>query len=212
MQEVIEVVKAVAATGNILPVTPPGANASWAIHFTGPALKCINIFEPLRSTIVSNVKSAMNSTAGTSQCQAYGYVSWLEGMPFKSSNGSGYVFNERIFQGSSMPAILYLAAFPEVMKAKSHGDPPAACLATTDSLFQGENGAVMSQCELASSKYRASFRYQNGLPTINVTSDSQDDSPIQSVSAVNCTISGSNDGTCDMSPDTLRTLSYSSIM
>ena len=210
--EVIEVVKAVAATGAILPITPPSANASWAIDFDGPALKCSNISEPLRSTIQSNIMTAMNATSDSSQCVAYGYVSWLEDMPFKSSNGSQYVFNQRIFQGSSMPAILYLAAFPEAMKVKSHGTPPAACLQTTGLLLEPEAGAVMLQCELASSKYHAAFQYENGLPTINVSSDLQHDAPWQTVSYINCTTSGSNDGSCDLDLATMRTLSYQAIM
>lgn len=211
-QEVIEVVKAVAATGAILPITPPSSNASWTIDFDGPTLKCSNISEPLRSTIQSNIMSAMNATSGSSQCVAYGYVSWLENLPFKPSNGSRYIFNQRIFQGSSMPAILYLAAFPEAMKVKSHGTPPAACLQPTGSLFEPEAGAVMLQCELASSKYHAAFQFENGLPTINVSSDPQDDAPMQTVSSVNCTTLGSNDGSCDLNSATMRTLSYQAIM
>ena len=213
-QEVIEVVKAVAATGAILPITPPSANASWALDFDGPALKCSNISEPLRSTIKDNIMTAMNATSGNSQCVAYGYVSWLEGMPFRQSNGTGYEFNQRIFQGSSMPAILYLAAFPEAMKVQSHGTPPAACLQNTGSLFEPEAGGVMLQCELASSKYHAAFHYENGLPSISVSSEAQDDdgAATQTIPSVNCTTSGSDDGSCDLSPAMMRTLSYQAIM
>lgn len=211
-QEVIEVVKAVAATGAILPITPPSSNSSWAIDFEGPALKCSNISEPLRSEIQSNIVTAMNATSGSSQCVAYGYISWLEGMPFRSTNGTAYEFNQRIFQGSSMPAIMYLAAFPEAMKIQSHGQPPAACLQDTPSVFGSDAHAVMLQCELTSSNYHASFRYVNGLPTINVTSDLQDDAPFQTVSSVNCTTAGSDDGSCDLSVKTMRTLSYQGIM
>jgi hypothetical protein len=213
-QEVIEVVKAVAATGTILPITPPSANASWALDFDGPALKCSNISEPLRSTIKENIMSAMNDTSGNSQCVAYGYVSWLEGMPFRLSNGTGYEFNQRIFQGSSMPAILYLAAFPQAMKVQSHGTAPAACLQNMESLLEPAAGAVMLQCELVSSKYHTAFHYENGLPTINVSSELQEDgsAPTQTISSVNCTTSGSNDGSCELSQATMRTLSYQAIM
>lgn len=155
----------------------------------------------------------MNATAGSSQCVAYGYVSWLEDMPFRSTNGSQYEFNQRIFQGSSMPAILYLAAFPRAMQVTSHGDPPSACRDSAGSTYEPESGAVMLQCELTSSKYHASFQYQNGLPMINVSSEIQDENePIQTVSSVNCTTSDPDGGSCDLSPATMRTLSYQAIM
>jgi hypothetical protein len=212
-QEVIEVVKAVAATGSILPITPASANASWAIDFVGPALKCTNISRSLSSEIQSNIASAMNASVDTSQCVAYGYLAWLENMPFtKSSNASQYDFNSRIFQGSSMPATLYLAAFPEAMKVQSHSTPPAACRQTVGTQLQPNDDAFLLQCELASSDYHTSFQYQNGLPTINVTTHLHDDAPIQSVSSVNCTTSGSTDGSCDLTRAIMRTLSYQAIM
>ena len=63
-QEVIEVVKAVAATGSILPIMPPSANASWTVDFYGPALECSNVTESLRADIQANIMAAMNSTSG----------------------------------------------------------------------------------------------------------------------------------------------------
>ena len=209
-QEVIEVVKAVAATGSILPVNPPSANSSWTLDFNGPALRCTNISEPLISIVQSNVASAMNAS---SQCVAYGYVAWLENMPFsKAPNSSQYEFNARIFQGPSMPAILYLVGLPEAMKIKAHGMPPAACQEPLGTFFEPEAGAVMLQCELANSKYHTTFHFENGIPNISVSTETIDGPPIQSIEYVNCSTSGPADGSCNLTPATMRTLSYQAIM
>ena len=149
---------------------------------------------------------------GQSQCVAYGYVSWLEDMPFILSDNGQYEFNARIFQGATMPAIMYLAAFPEAMNVKSHGALPAACIDTTGSLLSPEEGAIVMQCGLADAKYHVDFLYQNGLPTIDVSCTPQVGSPMQTISSVNCTISDTNDGSCELSAVTMRTLSYQAIM
>jgi hypothetical protein len=205
-ENVIEVVKAVAATGAILPIKPPSANASWTVEFRGPTLSCTNITQPLSSALLSNIAAAMQSG---SHCEAYGYLAWLENMPFiKASNSSEYTFNSRIFQGSSMPAILYMVGFPGAMQKQEHGALPAAC--QQPSLNDTE--AMMLQCQLTTAEYHTSFNYTNGIPEILVDTNSYDDAPIQTISSVNCTTSGTDNGTCDLTPETLRTLSYQAIM
>lgn len=214
-REVIEVVKAVAATGYILPISPPSVNSTWSLDFPGPALKCTNITEPLSASIRSNIA---NATRSASECAAYGYLAWLEDMPFindtreGAANPSGYVFNSRIFQGTSMPATLYIAASSGAMKMTEHDSPPAACSEDVESLYDPTAGAVMLRCDLRESMYHAKFNYTNGLQDISVATTPLDDSAIQTVSTVNCTTSASEDASCDYTPDLLKTLSYQAIM
>lgn len=214
-REVIEVVKAVAATGSILPITPPSPNASWALAFSGPALQCSDIPEPQSSAIRSNIASATNAS---SPCTAYGYVAWLEGLPFlNGSNASdstlgGYAFNERIYQGTSMPAVLYLAASPESVSIESHNASPVACDEPIERLFDPDAGAVLMQCELNSRSYRTNFTYVNGIQDVRVETEVLGGSNIQTISSVNCTAPNGTDGSCNFTADTLRTLSYQAIM
>lgn len=214
-REVIEVVKAVAATGSILPIAPSSRNASWTLEFTGPALQCANMSQPLRDAVRSNIANAIGS--GQS-CAAYGYVAWLEGTPFihqsntSEPDDSDWTFNSRIFQGSSMPARVYIAADPNAMTIDEHGASPAACNQPVEELYGLDEGAVMLQCELRTSRYETRFNYTNGIPDVSVNTEVLDDPPIQTVSSINCMASGETDGSCDFTPDTLRTLSYQAIM
>ncbi|KAK5167743.1 uncharacterized protein LTR77_007442 [Saxophila tyrrhenica] len=214
-REVIEVVKAVAATGAVLPIAPPGPNSSWALDFSGPALKCTNISEPLRSEIRSNIASA---TGSASNCEAYGYLAWLEGMPFlntsqTNASGSGeHAFNSRIFQGSSMPAVLYLAASPEAMRRADHESPPAACSKPAASLYAPEAGGLMLECALQSASYHTAFDYINGLQDVDLSTVPLDETTIQTVSSVNCTTAHGSEGSCDFTPGILRTLSFQAVM
>ena len=214
-REVIEVVKAVAATGSILPIAPPNPNATWSLEFSGPALECSNISDTLSAEIRANIASS----AGVGEaCTAYGYLAWLEGVPFVngSSSGeasdSGYVFNSRIFQGTSMPAALFLVASPNAMAVDEHNAPPAACEEGPETYYEAEAGAIMLRCDMRASTYRTSFNYTNGLQEVIVSTELLDDLPIETVSSVNCTTSGDGNGSCELSPELLHTLSYQAIM
>lgn len=214
-REVIEVVKAVAATGSFLPINPPSVNSTWSLDFPGSALKCSNITEPLSASIRSNIA---NATRSTPKCAAYGYLAWLEGMPFindtqdGSANPGGYVFNSRIFQGISMPATLYFAASAEAMRMKEHDSPPAACTEDVELLYDLAAGGAMLRCDLQQSMYHARFNYTNGRQDISVATTPLHDYAIQIVSTVNCTTSASEGASCDFTPNLLKILSYQAVM
>lgn len=214
-REVIEVVKAVAATGSILPVPPPSPNANWALDFPSPVLQCSNISETLSSEIRSNVAASMKSS---SECTAYGYLAWLEGMPFSNTSkddtpvDGDYAFNSRIFEGTSMPAALHIAADPEAMAMVDWGSPPAACDQPAEALYNTSAGAVMMKCELRSADHHTAFNYTNGLQSVSVSIASPGNATLQTIVGFNCSTSDGGDASCDITSEAMRILSYQAIM
>ncbi|KAI0971280.1 hypothetical protein F4678DRAFT_434327 [Xylaria arbuscula] len=64
--EVEKIAFAVAAQGNILPITPPAENASWSLRFYGPSLSCGPMNVSVQTQVESNIATWLWADLGNS--------------------------------------------------------------------------------------------------------------------------------------------------
>lgn len=85
-QEPTRIVNAVAAGGTILPITPPGTNASWTIDLEMPKLSCNAMNASLRQSVEENIYQALNetidypyspSTGSALTASMFAYLGWV---------------------------------------------------------------------------------------------------------------------------------------
>lgn len=91
-------VRTVTTQGRILPITPPAANVTWELAFSGPALQCNDIPAAKRDQIWTNMWNAFNCTTDwnpdlTHQStqplpyQPHPYLSWIPLSLLESGSG-----------------------------------------------------------------------------------------------------------------------------
>jgi hypothetical protein len=127
-QPVQHVALAVMLLGQILPITPPAPNASWALNFWGPALQCNDAAAAEREKVWVNIWNTYNSTG-----EPYFYLSWVPWSPgdmeyfldtLKTDHYLPFLFNvsgEAVTGPSSSlvstygPASLWTAVIPRML-------------------------------------------------------------------------------------------------
>ncbi|KAK5175758.1 uncharacterized protein LTR77_000898 [Saxophila tyrrhenica] len=116
-QPVQRVAAAVAAQGQILPISPPEANASWTLDFRAPSLQCHDLRGNEKVDVWTNI---LDQWGNVSDCHySYGYLAWTptpgSSNPFirQSSNSSKTVLqSEHLDYG--VPPSIYVAAIPQM--------------------------------------------------------------------------------------------------
>lgn len=148
----------------LLPISPPSANASWKLDFTGPAVKC----EPLASTeykkVLDNYRK-YTEVASEKIGQLYWYMSWYpgpnrhlnsgqdDGLPFIRSGRNGTL---AISSGTpSGPLRIFL---PPTSGFAEHMDDRWE-------MVDDEDGTAV-ECNLLNSTYGLDFRYEDGRQNV----------------------------------------------
>ncbi|KAK3675115.1 hypothetical protein LTR78_005049 [Recurvomyces mirabilis] len=185
-QLVQRIASAVAAQGQILPISPPASNTSWTLDYSGPALQCSNVIGQQRTAIWDNIFEYLNNAT---RCRnSPGYLSWVEisqtaPYPFAYSNGSMRLADSSLSSG--IPTALWVATIPEMFTSILMGDElyPGACMMqvqfgraknvsdtmgykkTAEATYFGN--ATLLRCTALNASQTASFDYTNGFQHVD---------------------------------------------
>lgn len=94
-QRVQNIAQAVSGLGQILPITPPVANASWTLDFWGPALQCNDVTvneqdgDQIYTSLWNSYYKSLNST-GNLGLVTYTFLSWV---PWSYGDNTTYDLN-----------------------------------------------------------------------------------------------------------------------
>jgi len=218
------VASAALGLGQILPIPPPAANASWVLEFWGPALHCSDVLGTKRNAIWRNIWNAFNSSNPLNGGQpTYPLLAWVPwsvvdqpsyfpdenetfdaDLPFYRKDGYPILSSSTMALNTS--ATLFLAIMPEMLSFSLTGiqvevDAPNATTLTfcdykNASTVQDLNTtlsdcgpmpwqasaafqqATLLRCDLASTSYSAAFRYVNGTQSIQISTNTTEQSPL----------------------------------
>lgn len=158
------VVESSAAQGEILPIPAPFVNSSWALNFTGPALRCNEVNDTLYEDIIINVQDAMESQNCT---YYYRYLSWIPGecsngsLPYSFAGNGTPIFQSPRPGASTLLPTFFVATFPGpyVVNYQNNGchDTGLAFVNST-----------ISECVLYNASYSTDFAYTNGVQRIGI--------------------------------------------
>lgn len=222
-----KIVSAVMATGDILPIQPPGLNTSWRIEFPGPSLQCRDFEGEMLEKLKGNLHVAIEAAGLYSE-----YYAWL---PRVGKNGSipsylpfpsvGTTYNlstldfERrlkftagqLVEDHPKPMTFYMAIMPGIL---------TNIMRPTEKTL---NNSTFLHCELFNSTYTVNFRYTNGIQDVGVRVHSVQTSQSlttayevigsvwdpESKSMVGCSPEVSD---CYLNPHLFQKLAYQSLM
>lgn len=195
-QEVVRIAQAVASTGNILSIPPPGLNTSWITDLIAPSLHCENMNSTSREALKLNIREIMNVTEEHLdwQCRERGnfcgdnnriplmfsYLAWLgDGLPFSVYQYSGNVTAAAWTSSHSVDwksdFTLSVAVLPRVMDdwdIRWKTQNPWTNNSLLDEAFQG---ATLLKCKAKMSKYTLRFAYEGVAQrqSVEVLSDTE---------------------------------------
>ena len=195
---VTEIVQAVAVQGSIAAITPPAVNTTWSVEFAGPVLTCQNVSAPQSYAIISNIADANLNNTLPNNCRAYGFIAWMATgsnessiLPFKSTGNGTYTLPSYNGLTYGTPAVLFMAAMPDVMTVVDYGDHSLTLFCEDqDTVRQidlaklAENSTFI-ECEMVNASYAVSFDYRNASQAIEVNTSIIDiGGPLLPVSSV----------------------------
>lgn len=195
-QIVQRIAQAVASSGSILPITPPGANTSWQLNFPGPYIKCNDVNATLKNGMQQNILLPYRNG---SYCQNYfNYLSWTATpgntpgaqnratdpfansplpfaakKPFDMHTGAlgplDYAgFEANLSTNASQVATIYFAVMPN-FKSLELGECPLGSLSTShQDLSKNFETSTFLQCQLYNTTYRANFTYSENTQDISM--------------------------------------------
>lgn len=203
-QKVERVAAAVAAQGQILPISAPAPNASWNLDFWAPALQCHDVEGVVRDNTLNHI---LDQWGNVSDCShAYGYMAWTgtsnSTLPFVQQHANS---SRRVLQADALtygaPASIYVATLPQMFnfafmssnaqtqeKCRFFGADgliytyPMAddvCLPGLERpLCYGQQAwftdATLLRCDLVNSSYTTEFKYTDGTQLVDISTNKKD--------------------------------------
>ncbi|OBT77267.1 hypothetical protein VF21_04048 [Pseudogymnoascus sp. 05NY08] len=171
-----QVVAGTLGGGQILPISAPSPNSSWAINFLGPALKCNPVESSLHKSIIQNIIEAVSARA----CQdSYGYLSWAPqlssdgytldlttngSLPFTSNDNATYVLRPGALGPKLIdaPLSLYVATIPSMIPYDLSNS--YSC----DQVIPTLQSTAILKCDLYNASYVTNFTYLSGAQNVDI--------------------------------------------
>lgn len=169
-----QIASAVGPLGDILPIDPPSANASWTSASNGPAIRCDPLPVGERHTqIDQNIMDYINSSDHCARASAY--ITWVGDLPYSRDfsvtalndteatfvpSGQTLSYTHPEFYVAVLPVLMTQGIF-HVCEFGFHEDP-----ANPQDVY--DFNVTMLQCQLVNSTYHVSFDYVNGNQTVRI--------------------------------------------
>lgn len=237
--DLLRMTNAVTSNGDIMPITPPGLNASWSLDFYGPSLECDDVVDAVRDDFMDGLVKYLRNTKNGGAQQQYGYIAWYPTFDAEEirvpatanrsdatflavNSDSALVDVGSLVQPATVPTLdrsskpLEMMVLTQSFKPLSSADP------------EKDPALKLRSCQLFNTTYHVLFDYTSGNQIINVTTATDpDEGPVHSIPGVlhkhvnaatdfegyPCSqLGGRNLRCCYNSPSLLPTLSYQAIM
>ncbi|KAK5707034.1 hypothetical protein LTR17_021070 [Elasticomyces elasticus] len=205
-QPVKRIAAAVAAQGEILRIQPPESNVSWTLEFAAPSLQCHEVEGAQRNFTWHNILDHWANVSNCATAPGYlawtGAMNMTTPFAQTGPNGSETVFQSALVP-YNVPASIYVATMPQMFNVAfvpstaqtgemcnfvgsnslmySYPIADDLCLPGLDRpACYGQEawlvGASLTQCDLVNSTYSVAFNYAGETQTIDVVTDSPEDS------------------------------------
>ena len=170
-QALKRVARAVSAQGDVLPINPPSANATWSSNFSGPALRCDPIPLSEHETIYRNILAYTNETMENCY-NAGGYLTWYSKLPYLRRGGtvSGMIETPRAKDDAN--ATFRVAVLPGLASYLDVSIPGPCHMTQNISLASLPPNlladSTLLECRMVNTTYHVDFEYTDGNQTVTV--------------------------------------------
>lgn len=171
--DLLRLTNAVTSNGNIMPVTPPGVNASWQLEFHGPSMECSLVDDAAQVNFRTDLAEYLRNSENGGSLQQYGYIAW-----FPHTNGDRI----RVPAATNDSGAASLSVYSDSAVIDVGSLVPAATVATLDqdstplgimiftqpfrpraSLYsRTEAASRIRSCRLYNATYHVDFDYTSG--------------------------------------------------
>lgn len=194
-------VRSVAANGELPQLTPPGPNSTWELEFPGPALQCREPSAGYRSEIERSILDASAQFRGGDGLQAsnkssdliapYRYLAWnadgsiLDDRPSRPLpfTDEGDVNGDTSGMESSLPRsmLLNLAIMPGFLYADVNASNNSPRKSPED-VFAN---ATFLQCNVVNATYHTHFNFADGIQAVDIQTEVTSEELVKTVISVN---------------------------
>ncbi|KAI1312018.1 hypothetical protein F5Y03DRAFT_262214 [Xylaria venustula] len=196
--EVQKIASAVAAQGNILPITPPAENSSWSLSFYGPSLSCGPMDVSVQAQVEPNIAAWLWTNPFLSNVTGYSngpncllypaiYLCWSPFAniseplgtepivtPFVNNNTLAALLNPPLTSDYQFIKDFPVGPFTPLYMALLPGIEENPCGSTLSDYrppFTHIDNATFFQCDLHNASYNVEFTFQSGVQSITQSVD-----------------------------------------
>ena len=237
--DLLKITNAVMGDGEILPIAPPGLNASWELAFHGPSLECSDIEDSQTTKFAGDFVEYLRDAHNGGSGRQYGYVVWY---PHVGADELSVPVGVNCSKTASClndtdPVVINLGSVVPYATHETLNRSSKALemmiltksFAPSTDYNPGEDPALsLRRCQLFNATYQVSFDYSDGSQRVkSITTRDRSQRAIQHIPGIlhkymnqqtdnyEYPCSGPNAAAlrcCYNHPDLLPTLSYQAIM